>query len=128
SKLKKPIYALPYYLKSIGYQTVAMHNNYSYYYNRNKVYPELGFEKFISLENMIAQKDRSNIFNQGGWATDDLIFDSIKSTLKENEQQPKFIYAITVENHPMYNDDRFGKQNYKFNKELSETEKQKLST
>ena len=64
SKLK-PIYALPYYLKSIGYQTVAMHNNYSYYYNRNKVYPELGFEKFISLENMIAQKDRSNIFNQG---------------------------------------------------------------
>ncbi len=42
-----------------------MHNNYSYYYNRNKVYPELGFEKFISLENMIAQKDRSNIFNQG---------------------------------------------------------------
>ncbi|MFX4446989.1 sulfatase-like hydrolase/transferase, partial [Acinetobacter baumannii] len=89
---------LPYYLKSIGYQTVAMHNNYSYYYNRNKVYPELGFEKFISLENMIAQKDRSNIFNQGGWATDDLIFDSIKSTLKENEQQPKFIYAITVEN------------------------------
>lgn len=66
--------------------------------------------------------------NLGGWTTDDLIFDSIKSTLKENELQPKFIYAITVENHPMYNDDRFGKQNYKFNKELSETEKQKLST
>lgn len=60
--------------------------------------------------------------NLGGWTTDDLIFDSIKSTLKENELQPKFIYAITVENHPMYNDDRFGKQNYKFNKELSETE------
>ncbi|MGQ0868602.1 LTA synthase family protein [Acinetobacter baumannii] len=128
SKLKKPIYALPYYLNSMGYQTVAMHNNYSYYYNRNKVYPDLGFEKFISLENMIAQKDRSNIFNQGGWATDDLIFDSIKSTLKQNEQKPKFIYAITVENHPMYNDDRFGRQNYKFSRELTETQKQKLST
>lgn len=77
---------------------------------------------------MIAQKDRSNIFNQGGWATDDLIFDSIKSTLKQNEQKPKFIYAITVENHPMYNDDRFGRQNYKFSRELTETQKQKLST
>lgn len=128
SKLKKPIYALPYYLNSIGYQTVAMHNNYSYYYNRNKVYPDLGFEKFISLENMIAHKDLEKVINLGGWVTDDLIFDSIKSSLKENELQPKFIYAITVENHPMYNDDRFGKQNYKFNKELSETEKQKLST
>ena len=99
-----------------------MHNNYSYYYNRNKVYPELGFEKFISLENMIAQKIGVTYLIKG--LPDDLIFDSIKSTLKENEQQPKFIYAITVENHPMYNDDRFGKKNYKFNKELSETEKQ----
>lgn len=128
SKLKKPIYALPYYLNSIGYQTVAMHNNYSYYYNRNKVYPDLGFEKFISLENMIAQKDRTKVFNAGGWATDDLIFDSIKSTLQENNQKPKFIYAITVENHPMYNDDRFGKQNFKFDKNLSDLDQQKLST
>lgn len=128
SRLKKPIYALPYYLNSIGYQTIAMHNNYRYYYNRNKVYPDIGFKKFISLENMIAQKDRTKVFNAGGWATDDLIFDSIKSTLKDSEQQPKFIYAITVENHPMYNDERFGLQNYKFNKKLSETEKQKLST
>ncbi|EPL1316326.1 sulfatase-like hydrolase/transferase, partial [Acinetobacter baumannii] len=93
SKLKKPIYALPYYLNSIGYQTFAMHNNYSYYYNRNKVYPDLGFEKFISLENMIAKKDLGKVVNLGGWTTDDLIFDSIKSTLKENELQPKFIYA-----------------------------------
>jgi len=128
SKLKKPIYALPYYLNSIGYQTVAMHNNYSYYYNRNKVYPDLGFEKFISLENMIAQKDRTKVFNAGGWATDDLIFDSIKSTLQENNQKPKFIYAITVENHPMYNDDRFGKQNFKLDKNLSDLDQQKLST
>lgn len=128
SKLKKTIYALPYYLNSIGYQTVAMHNNYSYYYNRNKVYPDLGFEKFISLENMIAQKDRTKVFNAGGWATDDLIFDSIKSTLQENNQKPKFIYAITVENHPMYNDDRFGKQNFKLNKNLSDLDQQKLST
>lgn len=128
SKLKKPIYALPYYLNSIGYQTIAMHNNYGYYYNRNKVYPDLGFKKFISLENMIAQKDRTKIFNAGGWATDDLIFDSIKSTLEENNQQPKFIYAITVENHPMYNDDRFGKQNFKLNNKLSDLDQQKLST
>jgi len=128
SKLKKPIYALPYYLNSIGYQTVAMHNNYGYYYNRNKVYPALGFDKFISLENMIAQKDRTKVFNAGGWATDDLIFDSIKSILQENNQKPKFIYGITVENHPMYNDDRFGKQNFKLDKNLSDLDQQKLST
>ncbi|MFI8126608.1 LTA synthase family protein [Acinetobacter sp. ABJ-A23_2] len=128
SRLRKPTYALPYYLNSKGYITIAMHNNYSYYYNRNKVYPILGFEKFISFENMVAPKDQEKVINAGGWATDDLIFDSIKSTLQENTQQPKFIYAITVENHPAYSDKRYGKQNFKFNKELSDIDRLKLST
>lgn len=128
SKLKKPVYALPFYLNSLGYQTVAMHNNYGYYYNRNKVYPDLGFQKFISLENMVAEKDQEQHINAGGWATDDLIFKSLQDTLKQNSEQPKFIYAITVENHPMYDDERYGKQDFKFSQALSEIDRRKLST
>lgn len=128
SKLKKPVYALPFYLNSLGYQTVAMHNNYGDYYNRNTVYPNLGFQKFISLENMAARKDQEQLINAGGWATDDLIFKSLQDTLQQNPEQPKFIYAITVENHPMYNDERYGKQDFKFSQTLSEIDRRKLST
>lgn len=128
SKLKKPVYALPFYLNSLGYQTVAMHNNYGDYYNRNTVYPNLGFQKFISLENMAAKKDQEQFINAGGWATDDLIFKSLQDTLQQNPEQPKFIYAITVENHPMYDDERYGKQDFKFSQALSEIDRRKLST
>ncbi|MCU4306294.1 LTA synthase family protein [Acinetobacter ursingii] len=127
SKVKRPIYALPFYLDGLGYQTIAMHNNYGYYYNRNKVYPALGFQQFISLENMVSQEKRPQIFNAGGWATDVLIYENIKKVLQQGDQ-PKFIYAITVENHPMYNDDRYGKQQFKFSKTLSELNQRKLST
>ena len=128
SKIKRPIYSLPLYLNSLGYSTVAMHNNWHYYYNRSRVYQQLGFEKFVSLENMLNQQNRSIAVNQGGWASDNLLFSAIQDELSQQSDQPKFIYAITVENHPMYGDDRYGKQNFKFKADLSETSKQKLST
>jgi phosphoglycerol transferase MdoB-like AlkP superfamily enzyme len=75
---------------------------------------------------MVSQEKRPQIFNAGGWATDVLIYENIKKVLQQGDQ-PKFIYAITVENHPMYNDDRYGKQ-FKFSKTLSELNQRKLST
>ncbi|MFT4019909.1 MAG: LTA synthase family protein [Acinetobacter sp.] len=128
SKLRKPIYSLPLYLNSLGYSTVAMHNNWRYYYNRNRVYKFMGFDKFISLENMLDQNNRATAFNQAGWANDDLIFKSIQDELQQQSDQPKFLYAITVENHPMYGDDRYGKQSFNLKNNLSDTAKQKLST
>ena len=74
------------------------------------------------------QKDQEQLINAGGWATDDLIFKSLQDTLQQNPEQPKFIYAITVENHPMYNDERYGKQDFKFSQNLSEIDRRKLST
>lgn len=73
---------------------------------------------------MAAKKDRKQLFNAGGWTTDDVIFESIQDTLQQDPEQPKFIYAITVENHPMYSDDRYGKQDFKFSQELSEADRQ----
>ena len=128
AKIRKPIYSLPLYLNSLGYDTIAMHNNWRYYYNRNRVYQQMGFNKFVSLENMMNSANHSTIFNQAGWANDDVIFDSIKTELNLASDQPKFIYAITVENHPMYADDRYGTQSYKLNPNLSESAHQKMAT
>lgn len=115
SKIKRPIYSLPRYFNQLGYNSTAMHNNGKYFYNRSAVYQNLGFQRFISLENMINSANQNQVINQGGWATDDLIYSSIEQQLQHSEQ-PQFIYAITVENHPMYNDDRFGKDRFEINK------------
>ena len=38
-------------LKSQGYYTIAMHPNKAHNWNRASVYPCMGFDEFISLEN-----------------------------------------------------------------------------
>ena len=128
SKLKRPTYSLPMYLNTLGYETTAMHNNGKYFYNRSAVYQNLGFNRFTSIENMINMADRAKYINAAGWATDDLIYNSIENQLK-NTDKPQFIYAISVENHPMYSDDRFGKDHFKITKDgVSENSKRALNT
>ena len=128
SKLKRPTYSLATYLNTLGYDSTAMHNNGKYFYNRSAVYQNLGFNRFTSLENMINTQDRSKYINQAGWATDDLLYNGIREQLK-NTDQPQFIYAISVENHPMYSDDRFGKDHFKITKNgVSDSTKRALNT
>ncbi|WP_111861270.1 LTA synthase family protein [Acinetobacter sp. CFCC 10889] len=128
AKLKRPTYSLPMYLNSLGYNTTAMHNNGKYFYNRSSVYQNLGFNQFTSIENMVSAAQRSKYINKAGWANDDLIYNSIEQQLKQQDQ-PQFIYAISVENHPMYNDDRFGADNFKITKKgVSDRSKRALNT
>ncbi len=128
SKLKRPTYSLPMYLNTLGYETTAMHNNGKYFYNRSAVYQNMGFNRFTSIENMINMADRAKYINAAGWATDDLIYNSIENQLK-NADKPQFIYAISVENHPMYGDDRFGKDHFKITKKgISDNSKRALNT
>lgn len=128
SKLKRPTYSLATYLNSLGYDTTAMHNSGKFFYNRNTVYQNLGFNRFTSLENMTSAQDRAKYINQAGWATDDLLYQSIRTQLKHTEQ-PQFIYAITVENHFNYNDDRYGKDHFNIEQQgLSDTSKRQLNT
>lgn len=128
SKIKRPIYSLAEYFNELGYDSTAMHNNGQYFYNRSAVYQHLGFQRFISIENMVSAADRRKYINQAGWANDDLLYESINQQLKQTDQ-PQFIYAISVENHPMYNDDRFGKDGFKITKPgVSDPTKRQLNT
>lgn len=128
SKLKRPTYSLARYFNQLGYDSTAMHNNGKYFYNRSAVYQNLGFKQFVSLDNMVTAAERKNYINQAGWANDDLIYQSIEQQLKHNTA-PQFIYAISVENHPMYNDDRFGKAGYAITKPgLSDPVKRQMNT
>ena len=129
SKLKRPTYSLAMHMNQLGYDTTAMHNNGKYFYNRSVVYQNLGFNRFTSIENMVSVVDRKKFTNQGGWANDDLIYQSIYTQLQKSVDQPQFIYAITVENHFNYNDDRFGKDNFKITKSgVTDLNKRQLNT
>lgn len=129
SKLKRPTYSLAMHMNQLGYDTTAMHNNGKYFYNRSAVYQNLGFKRFTSIENMVSAVDRKKFTNQGGWANDDLIYQSIYAQLQKSVDQPQFIYAITVENHFNYDDDRYGKDNFKITQSgITDLNKRQLNT
>ncbi len=87
---------IAYDLKRIGYGTHAIHNHRGAFYGRNKVFPNLGFDTFTSLEYMNSvSKTPKN------WAKDGVLIEEIIAALHSTERED-FIYAISVQGHGQY--------------------------
>ena len=85
-----------YNLKELGYRCHAIHNHSGTFYDRNKVYPNLGFDAYTSLEYM------DNVeLNPTGWAKDGVLAAEIMKVLQSTEKKD-FIYAISVQAHGKY--------------------------
>ncbi|MBR0382093.1 MAG: LTA synthase family protein [Eubacterium sp.] len=93
---KKTCDSICYWLKDLPYESTAIHNNNASFYDRDLVFSNLGFDHFISIENMdVTEK------NEVGWARDAVlkhyILDTMKTTVKKD-----MIYAISVQGHGDY--------------------------
>lgn len=88
----KPVWTVATYLKSIGYRTVCIHPFHKSFFRRDKVYPHLGFDEFIDIEDF-SEDDRA-----GPYVSDNAVADRIEALLKD-ETTPLFVFAITMENH-----------------------------
>lgn len=101
------MFSLPNYLKGIGYQTAALHCFYAKYWSRNTAYPNLGFDDFISLEDMtgLHERVRSYYWKTGLVSDADMGEQIIKEyeTLKSGSDSPVFLHAVTMQNHTNYN-------------------------
>ena len=73
----KPMFAMPNYLKLKGYQTAAVHCFWARYWSRDKAYPNLGFDDFISLEDMHGVTKVRKHYWTSGLVTDDSMADQI---------------------------------------------------
>lgn len=88
--------SIPYNLKQLGYSTHAIHNHRGVFYGRNKVFPNLGFDTFTSLEymNNVGKTPKN-------WAKDNILVDQIKDAMKSTKT-PDYIYTISVQGHGKY--------------------------
>lgn len=101
-----PMFALPSYLKDKGYQTAAVHCYYAKYWSRNTAYPNLGFDDFISLEDMRGVEKVRGYYWKGGLVTDASMGEQIiqeYEKLKAASDAPVFLHAVTMQNHTNYN-------------------------
>lgn len=91
----KPIEALPAILKKQGYAATAIHTYDDWFYRRNSVYPNLGFECFISKDSF------SNPEYSGPYIRDTELSQRILQVLEQTDK-PDFIFAISMQAHGPY--------------------------
>lgn len=105
-KDKQP--SLASYLKDRGYQTVAIHSYVDWFWNREDVYPLIGFDAFIS------RNDFENPTIRGNYISDASTVDKLIETYEEKKAEsdaPFFGFAVTMENHSTYEAKKYPTRN-----------------
>ena len=96
------MFSLPQYLKSTGYQTLAIHGYYARFWSRNVAYPYLGIDEYIAREQFTEPELRR------GFVSDAEMTRRIISEYEAREADgPLFIHAVTMQNHTTYSEDRY---------------------
>ncbi len=102
--------------KNNQYLTTVIHPYYGSFYNRNNVYKNFGLDKFISLEQMLDAK------KAGPFVSDKYFFDQILKELNSSNK-PQFIFGLSMQNHDLYEPNRYKNKKIKITGPLTEISK-----
>lgn len=95
--LKSETPGLAWHLKSLGYRTAALHPYYASGWNRNQVYPDLGFENTYFRESF---PDASTL---RGYVDDESAFRKLIQLYEEKDKDERlFAFEVTMQNHGGY--------------------------
>lgn len=105
---------LPNELAANGYETIAFHGFGTDMFQRDKWYPEIGFQKLEFMDQLLAEKpdqfpQRCGSVFEGLCDAD--VGDAVHAALRTDPQKRKFIYWLTLNSHIPFvesEDDRMG--------------------
>jgi hypothetical protein len=80
------------YLKRMGYRTVCIHPYPASFYQRDRVYPRLGFDEFLDVRAF------DDTMRFGPYIGDAAVADTVNALLRA-ATGPVFVFVITMENH-----------------------------
>jgi phosphoglycerol transferase MdoB-like AlkP superfamily enzyme len=84
--------ALPHRLRALGYETVCVHPHPKGFFGRDRVFPTLGFDRFIDIADFLDAP------HDGPYVADTAVTRKIADVL-DRAARPTFVFAITMENH-----------------------------
>lgn len=88
------------HLQALGYSTIAMHPYYEKGWERNRVYPSIGFDDFLSRDDFMGEKKIRN------YISDTACYEKIINLYEEKEPgQPLFVFNVTMQNHSGYEEE-----------------------
>ncbi len=99
--LRRPTPSLASILGGRGYRTVAVHPYHGWFWSRDAVYPNIGFDSYLSLTSFDEWATR------GYFISDEALVDKIIEVIEAGEG-PYFIHAVSMQNHGPYIPGRFG--------------------
>ena len=104
--IKKDFWSIAQYLGENGYNTIAMHPNSSDYYNRKKVYSNLGFKETIFEDEFEQDIVRGLVIS------DNAVMNKIEEVYSEalERDESQFIFAVTIQNHQPYSAGTYSKE------------------
>ena len=88
--------SVAYNLKSLGYAAHAIHSNTATFYQRQLVFPRLGFDRFTSLDYM-----QESTLNSRGWCLDRYLTTPILDAMNA-DSCPDMIFTVAVQGHGKY--------------------------
>jgi phosphoglycerol transferase MdoB-like AlkP superfamily enzyme len=92
--------SIPWALKALGYRTSAIHAGRLRFYNIDRVYPLLGFDRLMSVKESGVELDAS-----GRYGRDDAVVDEILRIVRR--ESPAFIFAFPASTHWPYDYDAY---------------------
>ncbi len=96
--LRRPMPSLPRAMAAAGYETVAAHPYYRDGWERDRVYPLLGFDRFLAIEDFRPSKKVRN------YVSDESFVDKVIDLHEESveKHKPLFFFGVTMQNHSGY--------------------------
>lgn len=101
SYINSDTYGLAAEFKSNGYETVAIHPGHPWFYNRLNVYKYMGFDEFITAQDLPEDVEKTNYYISDS-VLSELIINSYEKHLKENPDKGYFNHNVTIQNHGPY--------------------------
>lgn len=100
--VRNPLPALPAALKRLGYRTYAVQADPKGFYNRERVYGQLGFDEVFWLNEEPGVERAANRF----WPSDNAVVDAVLRASRGG--QPFFAFAFPSSTHSPYNHGLYG--------------------
>lgn len=96
-------YSLPNYMSKLGYTTVAVHPYYARCWNRDKVYGLMGFDYFVSLDNMGDYQNKNEFEYIRNYLSDRTSYSAVINQFETKKtDESMFIFNVTMQNHGGY--------------------------
>ncbi|MBC2884267.1 LTA synthase family protein [Ochrobactrum sp. CM-21-5] len=119
--IRRPLPSLATFFKDQGYATRAIHPYRQWFWNRGSVYENMGFDKFMSEENMPQLEKRGTL------ASDDALTTEI---IREADSMdaPFFFFAVSLQGHGPYAANRYPDSKLDVQTDASEHTRQSIRT